>query len=97
MKKMTDAIMKAEFQQPKGTHAYYMVRNCDKRRVSHLNWYLDKACLLAKATYMFKEAFAPLYAVKRGIKIDWATWVLDRTQLGEIKDKRRMPTQQRGY
>ena len=61
LKKMSDAVMKSEFGAPEGTRSYYMVKNCPKDRVAHYFYYLDKVCLLAKLSYMSKEAFMPLY------------------------------------
>lgn len=91
-KKISDAVMKAEFGAAEGTRSYYMVRNCGKLRSVHLFWYLDKVCLLAKTAYMSKEAFAPIYHAERGSKVDWATYIFDRMQLIEMKDKRRSPS-----
>lgn len=44
--------MKGEFGPPQGARGYYMVRNAEKPRSTHLFWYLDKICLLAKTAYM---------------------------------------------
>ncbi|MCO5556383.1 hypothetical protein L7F22_009931 [Adiantum nelumboides] len=92
-KKVTNAVKKFEFGQPKGSRAYYMVQNCGKLRSAHLFWYLDKVCLLTKTAYMSKEAFAPIYHAKRGQKGDWASFIFDRLlQLSEARDKRRPPS-----
>lgn len=92
LKKITDTIMKGEFGPPEGTRAYYMVRNADKMRSKHLFWYLDKVCLLAKTAYMSKEAFAPLWNAERGVRVDWASFLFERLQIAEIKDKRWSPS-----
>ena len=91
MKKITDSAMRGEFGPPEGSRSYFMVRNVDKVRCKHLFWYLDKICLLAKTAYMSKEAFAPLWNAEHGVSIDWATFLFDRMQIGEIRDKRRSP------
>ena len=40
---------------------------------------------------MSKEAFAPLWNAERGVSIDWATFLFERLQIVEIRDKRRSP------
>lgn len=92
VKNITDSIMKGEFGSPEGSRAYYMVRNADKMRSKHLFWYLDKVCLLAKTSYMSKEAFAPLWNAERGVSIDWASFLFERLQIAEIRDKWRSPS-----
>ena len=41
---------------------------------------------------MSKEAFAPLWNAERGVFIDWATFLFERLQIAEIRDKRRSPS-----
>lgn len=90
LRKVSDAVMKVEFGVAEDSRSYYMISNCPKLRATHLGWYLDKVCVLAKLIYMSKEAFAPLYYAERGVKIDWATWMFERCQLGE--GNRRLPS-----
>ncbi|MCO5600240.1 hypothetical protein L7F22_054350 [Adiantum nelumboides] len=92
LRKMTDSIMKGEFGPPEGTRSYYMVRNADKLRCRHLFWYLEKICLLAKTSYMSKEAFMPIWNAERGVAVDWAGILFDRMQIAEARDKRRSPS-----
>ncbi|MCO5590814.1 hypothetical protein L7F22_044789 [Adiantum nelumboides] len=92
VKKVTDAVMRAEFGLREGSQAYYMVRNCGKLCCAHLFWYLDRVCLLEKIAYMSKEAFALVYYVERGQKVDWMSFIFDRLQLSYPRDKRRSPS-----
>ncbi|MCO5612765.1 hypothetical protein L7F22_067035 [Adiantum nelumboides] len=92
LREMTDSIMKGEFGPPEGTRSYYMVRNADKRRCRHLFWYLEEICLLAKTSYMSKEAFMPIWNAERGVAVDWAGILFDRMQIAEARDKRRSPS-----
>ncbi|MCO5586817.1 hypothetical protein L7F22_040761 [Adiantum nelumboides] len=92
VKKVTDGVMRAEFGQPEGSRAYYMVWNCGKLRSAHLFWYLDRVCLLAKTAYMSKEAFAPIYYAECGQKVHCAPFIFDRLQLSKPRDKRRSPS-----
>ena len=95
LKKISDAVMKTEFGPPEGTRGYYMVRNSPKDRAVHFTWYLAKVCLLTKTSLHVKDAFMPLYHAERGLKVDWASWIYDRCQLGENRDKRRSPSMER--
>ena len=92
LRKISDSIMKMEFGPPQGARGYYMVKNVEKLQSTNLFWYLDKICLLAKTSYMSKEAFAPLWNAEREVKIDWASFLFERMQISEIKDKRRSPS-----
>ena len=84
--------MKSKFGEMEGRQNYYMVRNCPTGTTSHFFWYLDKMCLLAKSSYMSKEVIIPLYHAQRGLKMDWASWVYEHYQLGELKDNQRFGT-----
>ncbi|MCO5574748.1 hypothetical protein L7F22_028538 [Adiantum nelumboides] len=92
VKKVSNGVMRAEFGQPQGSQAYYMVRICGKLRSAYLFWYLDRVCLLAKTAYMSKEAFVPIYYAQHGQKMDWASFIFDKLQLSKPRDKRRSPS-----
>ncbi|MCO5560512.1 hypothetical protein L7F22_014127 [Adiantum nelumboides] len=90
-KKVTDSKMKGEFGNLIGTKSCYMVRSTGGIQAANLFWYLEKVCILQKTAYMSKEAFAPLYQVERGVKVDWATILYNRMQLTGKRDHRRTP------
>ncbi|MCO5600072.1 hypothetical protein L7F22_054180 [Adiantum nelumboides] len=91
-RKVTDSQMKGEFGNPIGAKAYYMVRNAGGIIATNLFWYVEKVCILQKTAYMSKGAFAPIFQVERGIKVDWATLLYDRMQLTGKRDRRQTPT-----
>lgn len=56
-----------------------------------LFWYLDKVSLLAKSTYMSKEAFAPVYHVERGFQVESSSFIFYRMLVVGPRDKQRPP------
>ncbi|MCO5578872.1 hypothetical protein L7F22_032719 [Adiantum nelumboides] len=79
LKKVTNVVMRFEFDQLEGSRAYYMGRNCGKLHSVHL-WYLDKVTLTPPPPSFVKSPDMYGLSDAKRKKLEWETPFGDKSK-----------------